>query len=405
MSERETQQAALEAALRDPLPYPAGRFAGRGIVLCGGGEVLFTCAWVCIRRLRRLGCTLPVELWYRGPREMTPRMIELLRPYDVECVDAYAVARRQPVRRLDGWELKPYAVTWSRFAEVLYLDADNVPLRDPTFLFGHAAYHATGAMFWPDRYCGPGTGAEWLHREAWELCGVPYRVEPEIEAGQLLLDKRRAWAALQMTLHLNAHSDFWYLWFYGDKDTFHLAWRRTGTPYALVPFRPRTLGASEVIVQHDWRGAALFQHRNGQKWSLLRPYRPIRGFRDEAACVALLEELRGLWRPPVRALPDEFSESELRVYRELCLARCFDYAVEGCDARRIELRPDFAVGQGASYMEMGWMIEDDHEGRPLLSIRNPNAPTCFLRPNGDGAWHGRWLAYHRGRVALRPAAS
>lgn len=50
------------------------------------------------------------------------------------------------------------------------------------------------------------------------------------------------------------------------------------------------------------------------------------------------------------------------------------------------------------------MIEDDKDGLPLLSLRNANGPTCFLRRCDDGVWRGRWRVYHRGRVELRPAA-
>ena len=402
-SEAAHYRSMLEGALRSPAPFPDGRFAGRGIVICGCGDVYFPCAWVCIGVLRRLGCTLPIELWYRGRREMTEEMIALVEPLGVTCVDAYGVVRRHPFRRLDSWELKPFAITWSRFSEVLYLDADNVPLRDPAFLFDLPEYRAAGALFWPDRYAGPGTAIEWLEREAWEACGVPYRLEPEIEAGQLLIDKRRSWRALQLTLHLNEHSDYYYAFFLGDKDTFHLAWRRTGTEYALVPRPPRTLGKWEVILQHDFAGAPLFQHRNGSKWSLTRANPAIPGFRDERACLELLCALGARWAPPVRAFPAEFTKSERRQYDALCATRLFDYAFEGLGTRRIELCPDFRIGEGAAKMEVGWMIEDDADGAPLLSIRNANAPTCFLRPEAGGAWGGRWLVYHRGRVTLRPA--
>ncbi len=405
MTARARYRHMLEVEVRSDHPYPDGRFNGRGVVLCAGGDVYFPCAWVCIRMLRRLGCTLPIEVWFRGPREMTPRMIEILEPLGVTCIDAYEVARHQPYRRLDSWELKPFAIAWSRFEEVLYLDADNVAVRNPEFLFETEQYRESGAVFWPDRYCGPGTGFEWLHRDAWALCGVTYRLEPEIEAGQLLIDKRRSWPALVLTLHLNAHSDFYYAYFYGDKDTFHLAWRRTGTSYALVPFPPRTLGNSEVIVQHDFSGAMLFEHRNGQKWSLTRPHRPVQGFHDEEACLAFIAELKALWQPPARTFPLEFSENERRTYGELCAERLFDYVLENHGQRSIELCPDFSIGEGRAEMELTWMIEDDKDGQPLLSIRNANAPTCFLRRGDDRTWRGRWLVYHRGRVALRASGT
>jgi hypothetical protein len=42
---------------------------------------------------------------------------------------------RFPHPSLGGWQLKPYSIVHCPFREVLFLDADNVPLRDPTFLF------------------------------------------------------------------------------------------------------------------------------------------------------------------------------------------------------------------------------------------------------------------------------
>jgi hypothetical protein len=397
--------AMLEDVVRSPPAYPEARFSGRGIVICAGGDVYFPCAWVAIGMLRALGCTLPIELWYRGPREMTAAMIALLEPFQVVCVDAYDVARRQPYRRLDSWEIKPFAIAYSRFAEVLYVDADNVPLRNPEFLFATPEYKNAGSLFWPDRYSGPQSGIEWLKREAWALCGVSYRLEPEIEAGQLLIDKSRCWPALMLTLHLNEHSDFYYAYFYGDKDTFHLAWRRTGLDYALIRHPPRNLGNSEVIIQHDIDGAPLFQHRNGDKWSLMRPNARIAGFVHEPFCFELLARLRALWSPPVRSFPADFTAGEASVYEELCGRRYFQYALEGYRARVLEFRSDFRIGQGAQTMEARWMIEDDKDGAPLLSIRNDNAPTCFLRRSDDGIWRGRWLVYDRMRVELRPLES
>ncbi len=401
-AEIEQHQRMLEALLLSPQTYPTGRFQSRGIVLCAGGDRYFPCAWVCIRMLRHLGCQLPIELWHRGPTELNAEMDALVAPWGVRCVDAYAMARAQPVRRLDGWELKPYAIMQSSFAEVLYLDADNVPVRDPTFLFETPAYQAAGALFWPDRYMGEGDGHAWLRRETWDICGVLYRNEPEIEAGQLLIDKRRCWLPLQIAMHLNEYSDFYYAYFYGDKDTFHLAWRRARQEYALVPHRPGTLLVDIVLVQFDHAGQPLFQHRNRAKWALAGANRRIPGFRFEAECFEFLHELRGSWSGQARRLPDDFSSQEQAAYAELCRAKRFRYIRVGYEQRVIEFRPDLTIGLGAAEMEIGWMVEEVQDGTVVLSIRNSGGPTCFLRRAADGSWHGRWLVFERMPVILHP---
>ena len=208
-----------------------------------------------------------------------------------------------------------------------------------------------------------------------------------------------------IALHMNEHSDFYYAHFYGDKDTFRLAWHRAGRPFTLVPHSIRNLGSSDVIVQHDFGGRVLFQHRNGDKWSVLRQPKRVPGFLREDDCRELLSELKARWLPPVRSLPSEFTDVERAAYDEICASRVFRYQLEGHGARLLEFRPNFTIGVGAALMEVAWMVEEDKDGEPVLRIHNANAPTCFLRRSQDGTWAGRWRVYDRMRVRLRPASS
>ena len=148
---------------------------------------------------------------------MDAEMSELVRPLNVRTCDALALRRDPPVRRLNGWELKPYALIHSSFAEVLLLDADNVAVRNPEFLFVEPEYQRCGAIFWPD-YNRLGR-----NRSIWEICGVAFKDEPEFESGQIVVDKARCWKALQLAMHLNEWSDYYYEHIYGDKETFHMA--------------------------------------------------------------------------------------------------------------------------------------------------------------------------------------
>jgi hypothetical protein len=382
--------------------YPEERFEGRGIVLCGGGARYFPCAWVCVRMLRHLGVSLPIELWYRGPNEMSREMIELVEPYGVRCIDAYGVAHHHPILRLDGWELKAYAILNSRFREVLYLDCDNVPVYNPETLFDHDAYRSAGAVFWPDRYRSAGDIA-WLKREAWDVCEVPYRDEPEIEAGQLLVDKSRAWHPLMLALHYNEHSDFYYRYFYGDKDTFHLAWRRLDVEYALIPHPLVDTPGALVIYQRDFEGNIIFQHRNCDKWGMHGANYRIPGFAHEATCLGFIDELRDRWHGTVRRIPDDFTAVERATFEEIVQTRAFTYRLIGADARVLEMMPDFSIDAGWGEMERGWMVEEDKDGKPLLIITNDGGVNCFLRRAGERRWQGSWRSYERYPVVLEPA--
>jgi ADP-heptose:LPS heptosyltransferase len=277
---------ACEAFLRQPSGYPGG-FSGRGIVICAGGVGYFPGAWVCIQRLRQLGCRLPVQVWHLGADEMDPEMTRLLAPLGVACVDASEVRQRHPARRLGGWELKPYAILHSPFKEVLSLDADNVPVRNPEFLFAARPYRETGAVFWPDY------GRFEKTKVIWQSCGLDMPEGPELESGQMLVDKQRCWRPLRLALWFNEHSDFYYQHLHGDKETFRLAFHLLRKDYGWVPILPEALVGT--MCQHDFQGRRVFQHRNTDKWDLHLRNRRIEGFLHEEECRQLVLRLRARW--------------------------------------------------------------------------------------------------------------
>jgi len=377
-------------------PYPDGRFRGRGVVICGGGRKYFPCAWVCARMLRHLGCGLPIQLWHLGEREADARMRALMEGLGVECVDAEALRERHPARTLNGWELKAYALLHAPFEEVLLLDADNVPVVDPSFLFDAPEYREAGAAFWPD------FGRLAPDRSIWSVCGVEYRDEPEFESGQVLVDKRRCWPALQLSMHYNEHSDFYYHHVYGDKETFHLAFRRLGAPYAM-PARPID-ALDGCMCQHDFEGNRVFQHRNMDKWRLDGSNRRIDGFQHEDLCRSFLAELRALWSgaPFYNIAP---TESEAGAVARLEGGR-FLYRRLGYDERPLSLGPGGVVGEGAAGCERYWSVHEV-DGRPVLSLLGENGVTCRLVED-DGIWRGRWLNAERMPIelhALPPAGA
>ncbi len=268
--------------------YPGGH-VGRGIVICAGGQRYLTCAWVCINMLRRSGCALPVQLWHLGRRELDERIKALLLPLGVQCVDACQVRKRFPCRILRGWQLKPYAILRSNFREVLLLDADNVPVVNPEFLFETPQYRASGAVFWPDYGYLDSKNAKII----WRSCGVRRPHEREFETGQVLVDKQRCWAALCLTMWFNEHSDFYYRYIHGDKETFHLAFRKLKKSYALVKTPIQSLKG--IMCQHDFQGRRVFQHRNTAKWELHLRNQRIEGFWYEEQCRDYIAQLRHLW--------------------------------------------------------------------------------------------------------------
>lgn len=262
--------------------------SGRGIVICSGGARYFTCAWVAVHMLRHVGCDLPVQFWHLDG-EMDDRMRDIVAPLGVSCINANAIARAlvQPPRILNGWELKPFSLLHSSFAEVLFLDADNVPVKDPTYLFQAPEYLDKGAIFWPDySRLAP-------MRSIWGIAEVPYQDEAEFESGQIVLDKKKSWDALNLTMHYNEHSDFYFHHVHGDKETFHMAWRRLNQKYAMPSRGIESLAAT--MCQHDFEGNRIFQHRNMDKWQRDGSNPHVEGFLFEDECREALTQLGRLW--------------------------------------------------------------------------------------------------------------
>ncbi|MDB6067235.1 MAG: ADP-heptose:LPS heptosyltransferase-like protein [Pedosphaera sp.] len=280
---------ACEQFIKTIPAYP-DCYEGRGIVICGGGARYFTNAWVCINMLRRLGCRLPIQLWHLGRKEMDAEMKALLTPLGVECIDARRVQRKFPARILNGWELKAYSILQCPFREVLLLDADNVPVVDPGFLLETPEFERTGAIFWPDYENGKNEKAMAI----WKSCGMRKPKEAEFETGQIVVDKQRCWAALQLCMWFNENSDFYYRHIHGDKETYHLAFRKMKKAYSLIQTPIHSLDGT--MCQHDFQGRRIFQHRNQDKWDVFLRNRLVEDFRFEKECRSYVAQLQRIWR-------------------------------------------------------------------------------------------------------------
>lgn len=280
-------------------PYPAQKFSGRGLVFSAGGETHFTNLWVNLCLLRRVHhCTLPVEVWHFGKGEMNASMATLLQELGVRVVNGEAFARDLPGNRWRGFALKSLAIIHSGFQEVLFLDADSHPVRDPSFLFEERAYRWTGSCFWPDIWR---TNPE---SKIWEALGLDFVDEDEWETGQLVIDKSRCWRALKLVEHLNRHFTYYYQHVYGDKMTFYAAWKKLDQPHAMTchPAKLASTPAYRMLLnQYDFDGEVLFQHRTGCDWSLAdETGRKGPEFRHQEACEKFLDELREKWPPEKR---------------------------------------------------------------------------------------------------------
>lgn len=362
-------------------------YHGRGIVICAGGVRYNACAWVTINMLRWLGCKLPIEVWYRGFYEYDEAWLSLVEPLGVHAVDADEVRARRPHSNLGGWQLKPYAILNSRFREVLLLDADNVPVVDPTYLFELPEFKAHGGVFWPDQSRTP------PQHPRWEVFGVEYRDEPEAESGQVLVEKQLSWRALNLCNWYNERSEFFYRFIYGDKDTFTLAWHRAGQRYAMPPRGSQ--GVPFTICQHDFAGRRIFQHRVGDKFSLAQA-KQCRRFLFEDQCLRFIDELREKWCP-LPGLLRALSDADLLAMARLSEQR-FRLDCDGTESRPIRLDGSGRVAHGQGAEMSYWWARAKH--RELVLFDAGCRPTCRLFEQPGGNWTGKSLSRKGAEIQL-----
>ncbi|GAB7349487.1 hypothetical protein MBLNU459_g0198t1 [Dothideomycetes sp. NU459] len=218
--------------------------AGRGIVLSAGTEqVPFLLA--SIPSLRKLGCTLPIEVMYLGDEDISEELRE-----DLEMLPGVITRDvKQMVRdagwELAGWAVKPFAILLSSFQEVIFIDADAVFFTNPQLLFEDPQYVETGALFFKDRSLFPESKRKWLK----QILPKPISKSARAtrlwtgesghmqESGVLVVDKWRHFVELLLVTRMNGpdrdgdeDNDLVgiYDMVYGDKETFWLSWELLG---------------------------------------------------------------------------------------------------------------------------------------------------------------------------------
>lgn len=161
--------------------------------------------YATIRVLREvLRCRLPIEIWFR-PEEMRKVTASIDPLHQLAANDAIGGITFREISDPLAVEFatKVFAIYHSAFDRVLFLDSDNVPVRDPSFLFQTPEFVETGAVFWPD-FWHPQYTLFYLGEDSllWELLEMPFVDMFEQESGQLLIDRRRHAAPLEL-LHLS----------------------------------------------------------------------------------------------------------------------------------------------------------------------------------------------------------
>lgn len=199
-----------------------------GIVSSAGGTYLPTFL-VSLLLLRRTGSTLPLELFMKDRTEYEPSICEtILPPLGAKCLVLSDILagqdNLQSMEKIEGFQIKSFAMLFSSFEKFLWLDADCVPLYDPAVILNSEPFESTGLVTWPDF---------WANSAAPVYFNISRQPEPlsttrqATEAGILIVSKKTHFSTLMLAAYYNYYGpDYYYILLdqgapgAGDKDTF-----------------------------------------------------------------------------------------------------------------------------------------------------------------------------------------
>lgn len=186
------------------------KHGGRGIVLtAGSGHAPHLKTLVA--SLRDVGCGLPVEVMFLDDTDL-----DATTQAELEALDGVITREIWPMVddrgwKLAGWALKPFAILFSSFREVIFIDADSFFFHNPERLFDDPDYAKTGALFFRDRSLYKESKKAWLQK----LIPGPVSAQAKEsrlwtgesghmqESGVIVVDKFRHFMALLVVCRMN----------------------------------------------------------------------------------------------------------------------------------------------------------------------------------------------------------
>lgn len=277
---------------------PEGSLQGKGVVIVGGGKYSVLAA-SNIQIMRDFNTTLPVEVFIPPGEDDTQFCEEYLPKYNAKCTHIEDILNRDVLNNVEfkGFQYKSLALLSSSFEHILFLDADNFPMKNLDSIFDEPSYKQNGLILWSDfwrRTDSPKyydiagikynrnkrvrnlfddiTPVEVYTENMGDLEDVPFHdlegtvPDASTESGQFLINKKSHWKTIALSLYYNLNGPKWYYPIFsqggpgeGDKETFASAATVFGLPFYQLRRRPGVGGYHDTsfhgvcMLQEDFR--------------------------------------------------------------------------------------------------------------------------------------------------------
>jgi alpha 1,2-mannosyltransferase len=199
----------------------------RGLVYTAGGPYLPVLV-ISLRMLRRTGSRLPAEVFLKDKSEYEAYICEEVLPaLNARCVVLSEIVNHDPKQdkvEIEHYQLKIFAMLFSSFEEVVWLDADCFPLHKPELLLDSEPYKTSGMVTWPDYWASTIAPEYYLISQ---MPVPPVTIRATTEAGEILISKATHPYTLLLATYYNFYGPTHYFRLLsqgapgeGDKDTF-----------------------------------------------------------------------------------------------------------------------------------------------------------------------------------------
>lgn len=235
----------------------------RGIVMTGGIKQLPVLV-ISIRMIRKAKSDLPIEVFVADPSEWDERVCGVVLPsLNAKCLMFYDIFHTANTGvEIDRFQFKIMAILFSSFEEVLLLDSDAFPIRDPLPLFEEEPFKSTGMILWPDFWYA--SESPYYFNIA-KIEAPALTVRASVESGEVMYSKTKHNMSLMLAAYYNYYGPHYYYPLLsqgapgeGDKETFGWAATAMGEPFYAVHQKVRALGRLDS--SGDFLGSAMAQH-------------------------------------------------------------------------------------------------------------------------------------------------
>lgn len=181
----------------------------RGIVTTARSQSLGSVV-MTLTMLRRTGCSLPAEIFVPVEEDASSKICtEILADLGASCIVISSIIgplEENPELAGNRYLNKLFAMIFSSFDDMLFLDGDNLPVLDPNTYFDQEPYLSQGLVAWPDFWP---SSISAINANVTSTTFPP--IKGTVEAGQLLVSKRMHAGTLLLAFYYNFYGpDYYY---------------------------------------------------------------------------------------------------------------------------------------------------------------------------------------------------